>query len=474
MLKAAAVGAMATGVSAFLAACGVKTSSPSAAGSPALRGVSGGQRAERGPVGRRGAIPFKIGFVSPQTGPAAGFGEPDPYIIGLVQAKLNKGFQAGGKNYAITIVQKDGQSDPAKAAQVANDLITTDKVDLILATSTPENNNPIADAAEAAGVPFISTVEPWEAFFFPRQKDPAKPVPFKFTYIFCFGVAEFAKTYISMWDDIPTNKKVGVMWPNDADGNAIRPPSARSSRRPATRSSIRAPTRTGPTTTPRRSPSSRPRTARSSTRSRSRPTSRPSGSRPPSRATCPKIAQIAKTGLFPSQIEALGDLGLGLASAAYWTPTFPYSSTLLGTSSADLASGYTASTGRQWNQDLGTTTALFDAATSAIAAATDPKDKVALAAAIGKLNITSTIGKIDFTSGPVPERRAGADHRRPVGRGSDREVQGRLRHRRERDGPERPDRRKAHPVPILDPAGQLVDQPASVERGAAPRGPLDP
>ncbi len=55
----------------------------------------------------------------------------------------------------------------------------------------------------------------------------------------------------------------------------------------------------------------------------------------------PKIAQIAKTGLFPSQIEDLGDLGPGLASAAYWTPTFPYSSTLTGISSADLASGYT-------------------------------------------------------------------------------------------------------------------------------------
>ena len=37
----------------------------------------------------------------------------------------------------------------------------------------------------------------------------------------------------------------------------------------------------------------------------------------------PKIAQIAKTGLFPSQIEALGDLGPGLASAAYWHADIP-------------------------------------------------------------------------------------------------------------------------------------------------------
>ena len=32
----------------------------------------------------------------------------------------------------------------------------------------------------------------------------------------------FAKTYLSMWAGIETNKKIGVMYPNDADGNAIR------------------------------------------------------------------------------------------------------------------------------------------------------------------------------------------------------------------------------------------------------------
>jgi branched-chain amino acid transport system substrate-binding protein len=402
VLKAAGLGAVGAGVGAFLAACGIRTSSPSAVASAGAGASAGASSAASVTPSAAEAIPFKIGFVSPQTGAVAGFGEPDPYIIGLVQEKLNQGFEAGGKNYAVTIVQKDGQSDPAKAAQVANDLITSDKVDLLLATSTPENNNPVADAAEAAGVPCISTVEPWEAFFFARQKDPANPVPFKFTYHFCFGVAEFAKTYISMWDDIPTNKKVGVMWPNDADGNAIRGA-------------------LGPELAKAGYTIVDPGAYEDGTNDYSAQIAKFKAENceifntfpiPPDFATfwkqaaqqgyVPKIAQIAKTGLFPSQIEALGDLGPGLASAAYWTPTFPYASAFLGTSSADLASGYTESTGRQWNQDLGTTTALFDAATSAIAGATDPKDKVALAAAIGKLNITTPIGKIDFTSGPFP------------------------------------------------------------------------
>ena len=40
--------------------------------------------------------------------------------------------------------------------------------------------------------------------------------------ILFFGTAEFAKSYLSMWDAMKTNKKVGILYPNDADGNAVR------------------------------------------------------------------------------------------------------------------------------------------------------------------------------------------------------------------------------------------------------------
>ena len=53
-----------------------------------------------------------------------------------------------------------------------------------------------------------------------RQAGPAVAVQVR--YHFCFGVGEFANAYTHLWPQVPTNKKVGVMWPNDADGNAIR------------------------------------------------------------------------------------------------------------------------------------------------------------------------------------------------------------------------------------------------------------
>jgi branched-chain amino acid transport system substrate-binding protein len=165
---------------------------------------------------------LKVGFISPRSGPLAGFGEPDPYVIGLVRKSLAKGFEVGGKTYAVEIIDKDTQSDPARAGQLAKELITSGAIDFMLTTSTPETVNPVSDACEAAGVPCLSTVMPWEAWYFGRGAKPNEPSPFKWTYHFSFGVKNFLDCYVSQWSALQTNKKLGVLYPNDADGNAIR------------------------------------------------------------------------------------------------------------------------------------------------------------------------------------------------------------------------------------------------------------
>ena len=153
---------------------------------------------------------IRVGFVSPRTGNLGTFGVGDGYLADQVRKALDKGLKVGDKTYKVVLLDRDSQSDPARAGQLAKALISSDKIDFMLVTSTPEVVNPVADACEAAGVPCLSTVMPWEAWYFGRGGKPGQPSPFKWTYHFAFGGAQFAGLYLSLWKQIPNNKKVGV------------------------------------------------------------------------------------------------------------------------------------------------------------------------------------------------------------------------------------------------------------------------
>ncbi|MBV8242996.1 MAG: ABC transporter substrate-binding protein, partial [Hyphomicrobiales bacterium] len=161
---------------------------------------------------------IKIGHVSPKTGPLAGFGEADGFILEQVRAILSKGLQSGGRTYQVQIISKDSQSSGSRAAEVASELILGDKVDLILASATPDTTNPVADQAEVNEVPCITTNCPWQPYFFGRKGDPAKG--FTWTYLFFWGLEDVIAAFTALWDGAPTNKVIGGLFPNDADGNA--------------------------------------------------------------------------------------------------------------------------------------------------------------------------------------------------------------------------------------------------------------
>ena len=79
---------------------------------------------------------IKIGHVSPRTGPLAGFGEADTFILEQVRGLLRNGITVGGRTYPVQIISKDSQSSGSRAAEVASELILGDKVDLIVASVT--------------------------------------------------------------------------------------------------------------------------------------------------------------------------------------------------------------------------------------------------------------------------------------------------------------------------------------------------
>ena len=194
---------------AILAACG--SDEPTAAAAAPAPGGTGRE--------------IKVGFVSPLTGPLAAFGEADQFCVDQWNAAVKDGVECGdGQTHPITIIMKDSQSDTNRAAQVAGDLITNDGVDIMMVTSTPDTVNPVADQCEALRTPCVSNDCPLEAYYAGRGVAPFTPDAFKWTYHAFWGIQDLANVQLNMWDTLQTNKKVGVMWPNDADGQSDADP----------------------------------------------------------------------------------------------------------------------------------------------------------------------------------------------------------------------------------------------------------
>lgn len=347
---------------------------------------------------------INIGWINARSGPLSPFAEADEYVLGLVNAALKGGVEIGGKTYAVNFVLKDTQSDPVTGSKVAKELISADKVDLVLTSSTPETINPVADACEAGGMPCLSTVAPWEAVYFGRGAKPGAPSPFKWTYHFSFGASDFAAVYADQWSKIETNKKVGVLLPNDADGNAIRAVMI-----PALQKAGFTVTDAGPYENGITDFSAQISTFMNAgveiVNSFPFPPDFPVFWRQAAQkglAQQVKIMQIAKAGLFEVEMEAMGDLGNGVASGAYWHRAYPFVSPVTGKKCDELADGFEKASGKPWSQQVGAQMALIDAAIGALKASSNPKDKAAVAAALSKLKVETATGVVDFTAGPVP------------------------------------------------------------------------
>ena len=61
--------------------------------------------------------------MTPTTGPLAIFAEADPFVIAEFKNAVGDGIKVGNKTYPVELIVKDSQSNPNRAAEVANELI---------------------------------------------------------------------------------------------------------------------------------------------------------------------------------------------------------------------------------------------------------------------------------------------------------------------------------------------------------------
>jgi branched-chain amino acid transport system substrate-binding protein len=343
---------------------------------------------------------IRIGYVSPQSGPLAGFAESDAYNIASFLAT------EAGQNFEVIV--KDSQSDPNRAAAVAKDLIVSDEVNLMVVASTPETTNPVATTCEAEGMPVISTKAPWQPWFIGQQGNPGDPEswrPFDFAFHYFWGLEDVIAVFLNMWNQLDTNKQVGGLFPNDGDGNAWGDPNVGVG--PGFAAQGYALTDPG-----RYQNLTDDFTAQINAFKAAACDIVTGVVIPPDFTTFrnqslqqgfnPKIITVAKAILFPQSVEALGAAGHNLSSEVWWSAQHPFKSSLTGQSAAELAADYTAQSGRPWTQPIGFVHSLFEVASNVMGRVDDVTDGEAVAAAIAVTDMDTMVGRVAWNGAGLP------------------------------------------------------------------------
>jgi branched-chain amino acid transport system substrate-binding protein len=325
---------------------------------------------------------FKIGFVARTTGPLAGFGEAQDWTLAGLKDSL-AGMTNNGKPVQIEIVTKDSQSNPNRAAEVAQDLILNEGINLMLTHATPDTTNPVADQCELNEIPCISTNAPWQPYFFDRGGAP--DVGFNYTYHFFWGLEDIIANFSAIWDAL------GVANPalpglSAAAGYDLTDPGRYQPMNNDFTSQIAAFKAGG---------------CEIVTGVMIPPDFATFWAQAAQQGFTPKVVTIGKALLFPSSVDALGDRGDGLTTEVWWTPDYPYSSSLTGMSAKDFGAAYVADTGKPWTSTLGFSHAIFEVGLDVIKRAADLTDKASIMEAITATKLNTMVGPINWANGPV-------------------------------------------------------------------------
>ncbi len=347
------------------------------------------------------AVPetVKIGLVGPRTGPLALFYEEMGWTIDSVKKFTGNAITIDGTKHPLEIVVKDSQSNPNRASEVAQELILNDKVHIVTAFATPETVNPVSDQCEINGMPCVTNDDPLESYFFGRKGDPKKG--FQWTYNFFFSGAGVNATILSVWARLPTNKTIGVLWANDDDGRVfskVMPPVMQKAG-----FKLIDPGRFD-------LPSSNYTTQIAAFKAGGAeicftvvpgPDFTVFWNQCAQQGYRPKALTAGKVDEFPQGLYPFGDRAIGFICEVWWSKFHPYSSSLTGQSSMELAEAYEREAKQQASMALGYRHSLLEVPIAALQKARS-LDPAAIRDAVRDNPVATIVGPIDFKKGPFP------------------------------------------------------------------------
>ncbi|MBW2065587.1 MAG: ABC transporter substrate-binding protein [Deltaproteobacteria bacterium] len=334
-----------------------------------------------------------IGRPLPLTGPVAAFTESTPWLDNRALAEINRDggiyIKEYGKKLPLKLKILDTESNPTKAGELASRLILRDKIDIMYVSATPATVSPVSGVCERFKVPSISTMMPVEMFLHGGK------------YEWCFNasmsVADFLVAFIEAWDQVETNRVVGLCAQNDPDGIAWAEGarSALGSKGYKLVDLGRFPVGTNDYTT------------QINGWKRANVEILFANMSPPDFTTMwrqchrngfiPKVCTAGRAGLFSSAMEAIGgDLGVGVTSEAVWLPSYPFRSSLTGETAKEFCEAYEKASGKQWSQPLGGCYSGYEILADALRRA-QTLEKEAIRKALADTNLETLQGPMRFT-----------------------------------------------------------------------------
>ena len=333
-----------------------------------------------------------IGRPLPVSGPVSAFTTVSPWIDNKAIADMNKDggiyIKEAGKKLPVKVKIVDTESDPSKAGDAGSKLILNDNVDIMYVSATPATVSPVAAACERFKVPCVSTMMPVEMFL--------PGGPFYWSFDASFSVRDYLASFMPMWNDVKTNKVVGLLAQNDPDGGAWAD-GAKNALGPAEYKVIdigRFPAGTMDYGTiisgwkkenveimfANMSPPDFTRVWRQCFREN----------------FIPKVCTVGRALMFPTAVEAIGgDSGLGTSTEAVWHPSYPFKSSLTGETAKELSEAYENSSNKQWTAPLGGLYAGYEIVADALKRA-QTLDKEALRNALAATDLNTIQGYTKF------------------------------------------------------------------------------
>ena len=356
-------------------------------------------------VARAQTRTLRIGYMGAQSGMRANFGETTPWAVERVKAVVKNGLKVGGKTYPVELSIKDNQSDPNRAGVIASELILREKCDLILCFDA-DAGAAVGELADTRGVPTISTDFPWTGWKLSRGTPPDELMDksFPYTFHFFWGATEVVKNFLPMWNSVPTNKVVGTFYIDSPTGKAFSSPKLGLAGGMAQHGYREIPGGFFKYATDdfTNQISAFKNGGASIVSGLALPTHWATFWNQAAQAGYkPEVCTMTAAFLFATAVTALGPRGDGMSTEVWWTPKFPYKSSLTGQTARELATEWETTTGKQWTQPIGYSHAIWEVGLAALSTAADPKDKDAVRSAIANLSVDTIVGPVRFKDSPI-------------------------------------------------------------------------